>query len=38
MAENFVHPIEGYLEIVLNVKSPSFYHATKDQDEDINMK
>jgi hypothetical protein len=26
-----VHPMEDYLEIVLHIKSPSFYHQVLDQ-------
>lgn len=30
--------MHGYLEIVLNVKSPSYYHAVKDQNYFIKQK
>jgi hypothetical protein len=29
--EGYVHPMEDYLEIVLHIKSPSFYHQVLDQ-------
>ena len=30
--EKYIHPEEDFLEIVLHVKAPTYYHAVRDQD------
>lgn len=36
--ENYIHPEEDYLEIVLHIKSPSFYTQVLDQEKLIENK